>query len=107
MAAEASVPHPSPRRGVPTAVYRREAEALAAELKRYIAGEVRFDAGSRALCATDFSIYRQVPIGVVIPKHAEDVEASKAGPSGNDHRTDIIGTRSAPCTAGSRRIGRW
>jgi hypothetical protein len=35
---------------VPTAVYRHEAEALAAELKRRIAGEVRFDAGQlRAL----------------------------------------------------------
>jgi hypothetical protein len=48
---------------VPTAVYRREAEALAAELKRRIAGEVRFDAGSCALYATDLSIYRRVPVG--------------------------------------------
>jgi hypothetical protein len=44
-------------------VYRREAEALAAELKRRIAGEVRFDAGSCALNATDWSIYRRVAIG--------------------------------------------
>ncbi len=32
-----------------------------------MSGEVRFDAGSRALYATDGSNYRQVPIGVVIP----------------------------------------
>ncbi len=36
-------------------------------------GEVRFDAGSRALYATDSSNYRQTPIGVVIPKSVEDV----------------------------------
>ena len=38
-----------------------------------IRGEVRFDRGSRALYATDYSIYRQVPIGVVIPKDADDI----------------------------------
>jgi FAD/FMN-containing dehydrogenase/Fe-S oxidoreductase len=52
---------------------RSGAEDLAAELRRAIAGEVRFDAGSRALYSTDASNYRQVPIGVVIPKTTEDV----------------------------------
>ncbi|HEX7384551.1 MAG TPA: FAD-binding and (Fe-S)-binding domain-containing protein [Burkholderiaceae bacterium] len=41
-------------------------------------GEVRFDAGSRALYATDASNYRQVPIGVVIPKTVDDVVATVA-----------------------------
>jgi FAD/FMN-containing dehydrogenase/Fe-S oxidoreductase len=50
-----------------------DAEALAARLRRKIRGEVRFDPGSRALYATDGSNYRQVPIGVVIPRDAEDV----------------------------------
>src|SRR5436190_19593405 len=50
-----------------------DAEALASELSRRIRGEVRFDAGSRALYATDASNYRQVPIGVVIPRNADDV----------------------------------
>ena len=49
------------------------AEALAAELRAQIRGEVRFDAGSQALYATDASNYRQVPIGVVIPRDEEDV----------------------------------
>ena len=49
------------------------AEALAADLQAAIAGEVRFDAGSRALYSTDASNYRQVPIGVVIPRTIEDV----------------------------------
>jgi FAD/FMN-containing dehydrogenase/Fe-S oxidoreductase len=47
--------------------------ALARELAGAIEGEVRFDAGSRALYATGGSNYRQVPIGVVIPRHAGDV----------------------------------
>ncbi|MGZ5000010.1 MAG: FAD-binding and (Fe-S)-binding domain-containing protein [Methylomonas sp.] len=50
-----------------------DAIALAAELSRSIQGEVRFDNGSRALYATDASNYRQVPIGVVIPKSVEDI----------------------------------
>src|SRR4051794_40927175 len=49
---------------------------LAADLDRAIRGEVRFDAGSRALYATDGSNYRQVPIGVVIPRDAHDVVAA-------------------------------
>ena len=50
--------------------------ALEAALKSQIEGEVRFDAGSRALYATDGSNYRQVPIGVVIPRSIEDVSAT-------------------------------
>ncbi len=46
---------------------------LEMELKSALEGEVRFDAGSRALYATDASSYRQVPIGVVIPRTIEDV----------------------------------
>ena len=46
---------------------------LAAELRASIQGEVRFDLTSRALYATDASNYRQVPIGVVVPKSKEDV----------------------------------
>jgi FAD/FMN-containing dehydrogenase/Fe-S oxidoreductase len=50
-----------------------DAAALEAALRQAVAGEVRFDAGSRALYATDGSNYRQVPIGVVIPKSRHDV----------------------------------
>jgi FAD/FMN-containing dehydrogenase/Fe-S oxidoreductase len=39
---------------------------------------VRFSAGSRALYANDASVYRQVPIGVVVPRSAEDVIAMLA-----------------------------
>jgi len=46
---------------------------LVGELKNKIKGEVRFDKGSRALYATDGSNYRQVPVGVVIPRDKDDV----------------------------------
>src|SRR6266571_1391728 len=50
-----------------------DTEALAAKLRAQVHGEVRFDEGSRALYATDSSNYRQVPIGVVIPRDMDDV----------------------------------
>ena len=50
-----------------------QAEALAAALSAAIAGEVRFDAGSRAVYSADASNYRQIPIGVVLPRTADDV----------------------------------
>lgn len=46
---------------------------LATTLRRRLRGEVRFDAGSRALYSTDASNYRQAPIGVVVPRHLDDV----------------------------------
>ena len=46
---------------------------LAADLRDAIAGDVRFEAGERALYATDASNYRHVPIGVVIPRTTDDV----------------------------------
>jgi FAD/FMN-containing dehydrogenase/Fe-S oxidoreductase len=46
---------------------------LQAELTRSVEGEVRFDAGSKAMYAVDGSNYREVPIGVVIPRSKEDV----------------------------------
>ena len=53
-----------------------DAASLAAALSRHVRGEVRFDNGSRALYAGDGSNYRQVPIGVVLPRDADDVIAT-------------------------------
>ena len=53
-----------------------DAAALAEALRGRLRGEVRFDEGSRALYATDGSNYRQVPIGVVIPRDVDDVIAT-------------------------------
>jgi FAD/FMN-containing dehydrogenase/Fe-S oxidoreductase len=52
------------------------AASLAAALRSAIDGEVRFDKGTRALYATDGSNYRQAPIGVVVPRHEQDVETT-------------------------------
>jgi FAD/FMN-containing dehydrogenase/Fe-S oxidoreductase len=49
---------------------------LARELRRVVRGEVRFDAVSRVLYSTDASIYEIEPIGVVIPRDADDVQAA-------------------------------
>ncbi|MCF7552963.1 FAD-binding and (Fe-S)-binding domain-containing protein [Pseudonocardia sp. WMMC193] len=54
------------------------AAALAADLQRVVGGEVRFDPAHRAMWSADASNYRKVPIGVVRPRDAADVEAALA-----------------------------
>ncbi len=54
------------------------AKELELELRRVLRGEVRFDAGARAIYASDGSNYRQAPIGVVIPADNDDVIAAMA-----------------------------
>jgi FAD/FMN-containing dehydrogenase/Fe-S oxidoreductase len=65
----ATATSPSARAGV-------DAHTLARDLARRVDGEVRFGSGSRALYANDASSYRQVPIGVVIPRTLDDVVAA-------------------------------
>src|SRR6202790_3217961 len=48
------------------------------ELKRAVKGEVRFDRGSRALYSSDGSNYRQIPIGLVLPRDDDDVISAVA-----------------------------
>jgi FAD/FMN-containing dehydrogenase/Fe-S oxidoreductase len=55
-----------------------DAPDLAEALRSQVRGEVRFDRSTRALYATDGSNYRQVPIGVVLPRDADDVMATVA-----------------------------
>jgi FAD/FMN-containing dehydrogenase/Fe-S oxidoreductase len=52
-----------------------DVRALRKRLEATVQGEVRFDTQSKALYATDASNYRQVPIGVVIPKTLDDIVA--------------------------------
>src|SRR5205814_613764 len=67
-------------------------------LKSRIEGEVRFDDGSRALYATDASNYRQVPIGVVVPRTVEDlVEAVAAA---REHGAPIVARGGGTSLAG-------
>ena len=58
-----------------TTASRSTRSQLAEELERAVAGEVRFDRYSRQLYSTDASIYRMTPLGVVLPRDADDVSA--------------------------------
>ncbi|MFG1664649.1 FAD-binding and (Fe-S)-binding domain-containing protein [Streptomyces sp. Y7] len=48
-----------------------DVSSLERDLRARVDGEVRFDAGTRAAYSTDGSNYRQVPIGVVVPRTVE------------------------------------
>src|SRR3954452_20510526 len=50
-----------------------DSEALRQDLASHMQGEVRFDSLSRALYATDASVYQIYPMGVVVPKSREDI----------------------------------
>ena len=63
-------------------------DELRSALKRVMAGEVRFDAGARAAYASDASNYRQVPIGVVLPKTIDDIAAAVA--ACRDHGAPVL-----------------
>jgi FAD/FMN-containing dehydrogenase/Fe-S oxidoreductase len=75
-----------------------DAASLEAALRRHLRGEVRFDSGSRALYATDGSNYRQVPIGVVIPRDKEDVVATVA--LCRDHHAPLLARGGGTSLAG-------
>jgi len=68
---------PDPRfRTRPVGEVEVDVGSLVETLQRRIEGEVRFSAGDRALYATGGSNYRQLPIGVVIPRTIDDVVAT-------------------------------
>jgi FAD/FMN-containing dehydrogenase/Fe-S oxidoreductase len=58
---------------------------LEGALAQAVRGEVRFDAGAKALYASDASNYRQVPLGVVVPADVDDLVAAVAV----CHRLDV------------------
>ena len=65
-----------PTPGIRTGSELAGADALRRDLAARVDGEVRFDAGTLGAYAVDASNYRQVPIGVVVPRSVDDaVEA--------------------------------
>lgn len=70
-------PLPRSSHGKPVDTFARAME-LENELQKTVRGEVRFDRGSRALYASDASNYRQIPIGLVVPRDNDDVVAAVA-----------------------------
>src|SRR4051812_4070854 len=62
--------------GPPDAAVEVDLGALERRLRETVAGEVRFGTGDMALYANDSSNFRQVPLGVVIPRDGDDVVAA-------------------------------
>ena len=58
-----------------TQAMESDTKDLVEELRRAVTGEVRFDKMTRMLYSTDASIYQIEPVGVVLPKSADDVIA--------------------------------
>ncbi|MGH9152611.1 MAG: FAD-binding and (Fe-S)-binding domain-containing protein [Acidimicrobiales bacterium] len=71
---------------------------MAEDLASAVEGEVRFDDASRHIYSTDASNYRQVPIGVVVPRHVDDVVAAVA--VCRQHDVPITGRGGATSLAG-------
>jgi len=69
------LPDPVIRRPVQPYV---DVAALQRDLREQVDGEIRFDPGSRGAYSTDASNYRQVPIGVVVPRTVEAGAAAVA-----------------------------
>lgn len=68
------------------------------ELKNTLAGELSLDKGLRMAYATDASIYREQPLGVVFPKHHDDLV--KIVRCAHEHKIPLI-----PRAAGTSLAG--
>jgi len=75
-----------------------DAKKIESRLRRSVEGEVRFDEGARSIYAYDGSIFRQVPIGAVIPKTIDDVIA--AVQIAREHQAPILGRGCGTSLAG-------
>ena len=82
----------------PAGVERIDRRALKRALKEAVRGEVRFDLGTRAIYSHDSSNYRQPPLGVVIPRDADDVAAAIA--ACREHGAPVLARGCATSLAG-------
>lgn len=69
--------------------------ALRADLAATVGGSIRFDRATRAMYSADASNYRRVPIGVVAPRDAADVEATLAACRAHDVPVLAVGARTS------------
>ena len=76
---------------------------LRRDLQKHMDGDVRFDTFSRMLYSTDASIYEIEPLGVVIPRHADDVEAAVG--VARQHRVPVLPRGGGTALAG-QTVGR-
>ncbi|MGA2552533.1 MAG: hypothetical protein ABSF50_20500, partial [Burkholderiaceae bacterium] len=59
--------------GTPVAARNEVSDRMGRLLKAQTEGEVLFDPASCGRYATDASIYQIIPVGVFVPKRAEDI----------------------------------
>ncbi|HEX6680383.1 MAG TPA: FAD-binding oxidoreductase, partial [Gaiellaceae bacterium] len=82
----------------PTAFEEVDVRGLEHDLTRAVEGEVRFKPGDRALYTTGGSNYRQLPIGIVIPRTTDDVvEAMRIC---REYRAPVLGHGGGTSLAG-------
>ncbi len=77
---------------------RADTAGLRRELAERVDGEVRFDAGSRAAYSTDGSNFRQVPVGVVVPRTVD--AAVKAVAVCREHGVPVLSRGGGTSLAG-------
>ncbi len=72
--------------------------ALFSQLQEQLEGKIQWDQGTRAMYATDGSVYRKLPLGVAFPKDIEDLK--KIVTWAQTHQISLI-----PRTAGTSLAG--
>ncbi|MDQ6850063.1 MAG: FAD-binding oxidoreductase, partial [Actinomycetota bacterium] len=72
--------------------------ALQRSLSERVDGEVRFDAGTRGAYSTDASNYREIPIGVVIPRSVD--AAAEATAVCREHHAPVVSRGGGTSLAG-------
>jgi FAD/FMN-containing dehydrogenase/Fe-S oxidoreductase len=82
----------------PTAFEEVDVRGLEHDLARAIEGEVRFKPGDRALYTTGGSNYRQLPIGIVIPRTTDDVVETMR--ISREYRAPVLGHGGGTSLAG-------
>lgn len=87
-----------PREGI-------DARALERDLRSRVDGEVRFDPGTRAMYSTDASNYRQVPIGVVVPRTVDAAREAVAVCRG--HGAPLLSRGGGPASPASAATPQW
>jgi FAD/FMN-containing dehydrogenase/Fe-S oxidoreductase len=75
-----------------------DVEALERDLRAGVDGEVRFDAGTLGAYSTDASNYRQLPLGVVVPRTPDAAAAAVRIAAG--HRAPILSRGGGTSLAG-------
>lgn len=80
------------------------APTVEAALRRAVAGEVAFDAYSRAVYAGDASLYAMEPLGVVHPRDRDDVAAAVAVAAA--HGVPVLPRGAATSLAGQTTVAR-